>query len=359
MRQIYLSLILLFLGKILFGQDPINTAYFYNRLDLNPSYAGGDGEGRLRTSIFSNSSFNGIRGPFNYSTASLDYGFCQFSNTIVGIGFIVSNETQGDGFLKITKADAVASVIQHIGKDQTLAFGFRTGYIWQTVDWEEFTFSDQFDPIRGIVNKSMATNTEIDYSSVNNWNVGIRYNNWSGKKLYWMVGATLNNAFEPNIGLLNQYKLLQRFSVHSAFLHRPMPNYIEGSFMLQGRYDIQGNFSLLSLASEYYMNEKLNFGFGLKMVTNKPNIKNMYFPSIIIGYQPKPTMKIIFVCETNISGISYAGTLNTFELGIIFSPRQKICGFGDIRNVLLGSGPEKPPVLSCPKFFNSKSIQTF
>ena len=59
---------------------------YENRLLLNPAFCGGNGEGVIRTSLFHHNVFRPIRGPFNNSSVSMDYLFC---DPQIAIGMIV------------------------------------------------------------------------------------------------------------------------------------------------------------------------------------------------------------------------------------------------------------------------------
>ncbi|MFN4083503.1 MAG: type IX secretion system membrane protein PorP/SprF [Bacteroidia bacterium] len=343
------------------GQDPTNTAFYYNRLELNPSYAGGDGDGKLRTSLVNRNSFQPFRGPHNFSTFSIDYGFCGLPNTNLGIGLIANNEIQGDGFLKINKLDFVLGITQKLSRSLNGSVGFRMGYIFQNVDWNEFIFSDQLDPIRGIVRPSSNQNANLDFSTVNNWSAGGRLNGWASKKRIWSVGFAVFNIAEPRIGLLNRYPIYRRISLHGGMLFKSNPNYIDNSIMILARFDKQSNFSTSDFFSEYFINKNVSLGFGVRRVlfNNKVFNANMLYPSIYFGFQPNGNFKIFALYENNIFGNSVIGKTNNFEVGLIFAPRQKACGLRDLKHIIFGMGPEKVPYLSCPTFFNSELIQTF
>ena len=110
-QKYYIILILIiYFNQKAKAQDPVYSQFYNNRLELNPAFAGADGSGKLRLNPFHRNIFRPIKGPFNSSTFSLDYGLCSAN---IGIGFIASNESQGDGFLNTNK-------IVHLMQTKTL-----------------------------------------------------------------------------------------------------------------------------------------------------------------------------------------------------------------------------------------------
>ncbi len=356
MRLLFIFLVVFYLDVL--GQDPTNTAFYYNRLELNPSYAGGDGDGKLRASMVNRNSFQPIRGPHNFASFALDYGFCGIPNTNIGVGLIANNEVQGDGFLNINKIDGVLGVTQKLGRALTASVGFRMGYIFQSVDWDEYIFSDQLDPIRGVVRPSVNQNANIDLSVVNNWSLGARLNGWANKRRAWSIGVAVFNIAQPKIGLLNRYPIYRRFSLHGGMLFKPNPNYIDNSILVMSRIDIQSNFSTTDVFTEYFLNPQFSLGAGLRRVlfSDKAFNAHMLLPSIFVGYQPSPSFKIFCTYENNVFGNTMIGGINTFEIGLIYAPRQKACRLKDLKHVIFGRGPEKVPFISCPTFFNNNLV---
>jgi hypothetical protein len=60
-------------------------------------------------------------------------------------------------------------------------WGFKYGYIFQNLDWSKYTFSDQYDPILGIVRPSVNSNIVSDFSSAANWSSGLNVTGWNWK----------------------------------------------------------------------------------------------------------------------------------------------------------------------------------
>jgi type IX secretion system PorP/SprF family membrane protein len=360
MRKIYLFFIFVILVKTAFCQDPTNTNFQYGRLEYNPSYGGGDGPGKIGIRSSNRVSFYPVRGPFNFSTFSLDYSPCKSNHATIGLGFLATNETQGDGFLRINKVAFNLGIGIPLTKKSALSFGLRPGLVIQNVDWNEYTFSDQLDPIRGISQPSSNQNANLDLSSVTNWDLGLRYNNYKNKKAFWMLGLGVFNATQPEIGILNRYKLPRRYSFQLALIHKSSI-FNDLSYHYYGRVEIQNNFVYSAINFEAYFGSKISGGGGLKTpIFNSFGTKNNLYPSIMFGFQVNPVFKIYASAETNIMGVNITGKTNSFEVGFAIINAKKICSIKDVKSMYKYDFRDKSQPINCPNFRNTDGkIETF
>jgi hypothetical protein len=342
------------------GQDPTNTSFQYGRLEFNPSYGGGDGPGKIGIRSSSRTSFYPVRGPFSFSTLSLDYSPCKESLGRIGLGLLATNETQGDGFLKINKVAFNFGISIPINRHNSISAGFRPGLVFQNVDWNEFTFSDQLDPIRGISQPSSNQNVNLDLSTVTNWDFGLRYNRYYNKAAYFMAGIGVFNAFEPQIGLLNRASLPRRVSLQLSLLRKSrLKENISFHFYLRG--ELQNNFKYGAINFEIYFGSKISAGAGLKLpIINQYGVKNNLYPSILFGYQANPVFKFFASVETNVLGVNIAGKTSSFEVGMVLINNKKVCGLSDMKNLYKYDYIDKSQPLNCPKFRNTDGkMETF
>lgn len=351
--------IFFFLISIRFGfsQDPTNTCFQYGKMEYNPSYGGGDGSGKIGIRTSSRASFYPVRGPFNYSTLSLDFSPCK---TYLGLGLLITQETQGDGYLKIKKAGFNIGISLPINKSNSISIGIRPGIISQSVDWNEFTFTDQLDPIRGITNVSSNQNANIDLSNTTNWDCGIRFNSYKTGSPYFMLGISSFNLFEPNIGLLNRrYILPRRMSLQTALICQSKIRDIIYSYY--GRVERQNKFTYAAVNFELTYGAKIGGGVGLKMPLFNPyGIRNNLYPSLMFSYQVNPVFKFYFSVETNIFGVNLGGKTNSFELGVVLVSTKKTCEIKRVKDIFKYDYRDKSMPLNCPKFGNDKGkIESF
>ncbi|MDZ4669153.1 MAG: type IX secretion system membrane protein PorP/SprF [bacterium] len=361
MKKLLVTCLFLFYVNLVKGQDPTNTSFQYGRLEYNPSYGGGDGPGKIGIRSSSRTSFYPVRGPFSYSTFSMDYSPCKESLGRIGLGLLATNETQGDGFLKINKVAFNFGIGIPINKHSAISAGFRPGLVFQNVDWNEFIFSDQLDPIRGIMQQpSSNQNANLDLSTVTNWDFGLRYNLYNSKAAYFMAGIGVFNAFEPQIGLLNRATLPRRFSLQLSLLHKSkLKDNISYHFYFRG--DLQNNFKYGALNFETYFGSKISAGAGLKLpLINPYGVKNNLYPSLLFGYQANPVFKIYAAVETNVMGVNIAGKTSSFEVGIVLINNKKVCGLNDMKDLYKYDFRDKSQPLNCPRFRNTDGkIETF
>ncbi|MCF8253449.1 MAG: type IX secretion system membrane protein PorP/SprF [Bacteroidia bacterium] len=340
-----------------FAQDPTNTCFQYGRMEYNPSYGGGDGPGKIGIRTTSRASFYPVRGPFNYSTISLDYSPCK---TYLGLGLLVSQETQGDGYLKINKASFNIGITIPINKSNSFSIGIRPGVITQSVDWNEYTFTDQLDPIRGIKYVSNNQNANLDLSNTTNWDLGLRYNRYKTGRPYFMAGIAGFNVIEPNIGLLNRYQLQRRISFQTALIYQGKRNR-NLIYAYYGRVEMQNKFTYAAINFELTVGAKISGGGGLKLpIFNPYGANNNLYPSIMFSYQINPILKIYSAVETNFLGVSIAGKTNSFEVGLVVVTAKKICDLKQIKDMFKYDYLDKSTPLNCPKFNRDKDkIETF
>lgn len=348
---IFLYITLFFIQKIK-AQDPVYSQFYYNRLELNPAFAGNDGGGKFRINSFHRNLYRPIKGPFNSTNFSLDYGLC---NTNLGFGLLASNENQGDGFLQTNKIEGVLSGVIPFRRNGYFNWGFKYGYIFQNLDWTKYTFSDQYDPIYGMVRSSINSNLASDFSSSANWSSGLNVTGWNWKKTFaYNFGIVGNNLFSPSIGYLSPYRLPQRFTLYGGFTFHKNPAINASSGRLFFRVDKQYNYFTNIILGEYYFNNTLNIGLGCRLsIYNSALFNNTSSIILSAGLQPHPTLKIIGSFESNLGGLNLIGAGNTFELGIVWVPEQEICStngfFNSFRSKRKG-GRGGAKRINCPVF---------
>lgn len=332
MKQKYYIILILIIGfnQKAKAQDPVYSQFYYNRLEMNPAFAGADGNGKLRLNPFHRNIYRPIKGPFNSSSLSLDYGLCSAN---IGIGFILFNESQGDGFLNTNKIDFVLSKLIQIDRYNQLSIGGNLGFIFQNLDWSKYTFSDQYDPIFGNVRPSVNSSIVSDFSNANHLNLGVNYSGWHyNKRMSWNIGIAGNNLItKPQLGYINPYILPERYTAYGGLSFHSNPSLISNSLRVFTRFDMQANYKTNILLSEYYLSDNLNLGIGYRATSyNTSDINSLI---LSVGLQPENSIKIIMSYEQNITAVTTAAT---FELGLIWIPDQELCAGNGFFNLLGG-----------------------
>lgn len=133
------------------AQDPTFSQFYANRLYLNPGYAGAK-EG-LTLSTAYRRQWNYVPGGFNTYAVSADIQEPFINSTF---GFLASKDVEGEGLLTTTNIGLVYGYLIKVNKNAIIQAGIKTSFGQRAVDWSKFTFTDQLDPVLGIVRPTTA-----------------------------------------------------------------------------------------------------------------------------------------------------------------------------------------------------------
>jgi type IX secretion system PorP/SprF family membrane protein len=353
-----LSFILITLALFAQAQDPRLNQFQFQKLELNPAYGGHSGNGMMLINIASRTSFFPVRGPFTYATAAIDFSPCKTGN--LGLGILVNQESQGDGYYSRIRAGLNLAYTVPLNKSNSLAFGIRPGFVQQTINWDEFTFSDQLDPLYGISRPSFNHRVTLDLSSTNNWDAGIKYNRYKKGKPKLMIGMSGFNLFTPKIGLLSEHTLKRRISLHGSSIWTVNnPKYL---FKSNFSMDFQGDNRSLGLNQEIIFHKKLGFVFGISSPFSKEIQRdiNMFYISMGAYYQLNPSLLIYASYENNGTGRIIRGKTSSFEIGCIIRTARSVCQTNKIKDAFdFNSNKKIITPLSCPNLTSDGKIESF
>lgn len=353
-----LSFLLLILALFAQAQDPRLNQFQFQKLELNPAYGGHSGNGMMLLNLASRTSFYPVRGPFTYATTALDFSPCKPAN--IGLGLLVNRESQGDGYYTKTRVGINIAYTVALDKSNSFAFGIRPGFVQQTINWDEFTFSDQLDPLNGITRPSFNHGAALDLSTTPNWDAGIKYNRYKSRKPKLMIGLSGFNLTQPKIGLLSVHTLNRRFSLHgSSIWGIYSPKYL---FKSNFRIDFQGDNRFFGLNQEIILDKKLGFVFGIASPFSKEIRRdiNMFFISFGAYYQFNPSLLIYTSYENNLTGRIIRGKTSSFEIGIIIRTARSVCQTNKIKDAFdFNSNQKITTPLSCPKLSYDNKIESF
>jgi type IX secretion system PorP/SprF family membrane protein len=343
--------------KVLQAQDPTFTAFQMQRLELSPAYGGSGGEGKVQINSASRTSFYPVRGPFNYSSISLDVSPCTKLG-LVGFGLLVNKESQGDGYYKKTRASLNFAYSLRLTEKNSLSFGLRSGIINQSIDWNEFTFSDQLHPINGIVNTSFNHGAGLEFSNTFDWDVGVKYNCYKRGPFKFMIGASVFNLIESRIGLIanSNFRMQRRFSIINSLI-------FNGTITskINSRFESQGDFRYYGGNWELMFTNGIRVAPGLKLpMLNENGIRNNLYPTIMFGYQPNETIMVYFSYENNILGEIIRGKTSSLEVGVYINSFSSLCDGGKFKLIETKKFDKQSKLLGCPDLHPTKGkIQSF
>jgi len=135
-----------------------------------------------------------------------------------GIGLVVNRSVQGEGYLTTTQAAGVFSKgVRFINQKESKLFvhlGTQIGVVNRYLDFDKLIFSDQLDPVRGVVRSSDAATPTLNQRSYLDINVGIlaRYKMGRYANSVGMVGNHINQPNESLLGPIS--KLPIRYTLH-------------------------------------------------------------------------------------------------------------------------------------------------
>jgi type IX secretion system PorP/SprF family membrane protein len=250
MKQYYLKSILLFyLGlfasSFVVAQDPVFSQFFINSTYLNPSLTGF----RYGTEVIShyrNQWYNVRQGYSKFETRNVSLSTC-LPTFYSGLGLMYVDNIEGEGYLKSQKyvATYAYEVLPHRksraenADNRVFRLGMNLSYNTRQVNWDKFVFTNQLDPIHGVVlPSSLVSNNNIlvaknyidaDFGTA----FGLRSINIGTKKMFsnLLMGFSISHLTRPNISLISaDERLPWRYSVHlsGAYnLNWRMPNNAE------------------------------------------------------------------------------------------------------------------------------------
>ena len=366
MRLIIIYLIFL-IPPFVYGQDFIYDQTYANRLLMNPAFCGHSGSGKYTISLFKHNQFAANRGPFNYSSFSVDYGICR---SIFSLGLIGQTYTQGDGLLKTSSISLLSGAAIRLNNRAYMSVGAQYSYISTSVDWDRFVFSDQLDPVFGIINQSSNANANLFNQNNYGVSIGTKFMIMNrSKMLFFNPGVAYYHIVRPNNALLNNsVQLPARLTCHLGVLIKRNQNYLDNSFELHFRYDNQDQFKTFISRIGFYTKANIVTGISWRNNLYKDNGRfDTHKLLVDIRYVANNGIKYIVSGgldvankRTNVNGLGLG-----FELGIVFTPKPRYCKTFDILKKGGGTidagydsrsnSKSKRGKMDCPSFLNDAS----
>lgn len=158
-NYIVIIIVLLLCAKLQ-AQDPSFSQFYFNKLYFNPAFSGLSRG--LDVNLAHRILWPNLPGKFNTDKFSADIDISGV-NGMGGAGLIATSDVEGDGFLK-TFTLGVPISIRPVNffkgriVERSRYINFQTGFLismmYKSINWDKFVFSDQFDPVDGIVHPS-------------------------------------------------------------------------------------------------------------------------------------------------------------------------------------------------------------
>jgi len=214
----YYFLIILLGGaiQILKAQDPVYSHFWVDKLYLNPALAGSD-KG-LSATMMMRYQWPKITSDFAVYGVSISSFEPNLSG---GIGFTAMQHVEGEGIQKTSEFSFTYSykILDPKKRRWELDLGIRVGYLQRNIDFSKLIFSDQLDPVNGLIYTSQAELPPGDFTGAFNANTGLDLRFFTSKKQrsFINIGFSANNITRPKFSLLYLESCLPiRYSVYGS-----------------------------------------------------------------------------------------------------------------------------------------------
>ena len=208
--------LMIFSFTVLKSQDPQFSQFYNTSLYYNPATAGITRDLRFSSSF--RKQWSKIPGDLSTYFLSADY---QWSKTNMGIGFLMLNDNEGLHHLRTQRVEFIYSY--RIQKpDRMLQFGMSI-FSLNKKDFKNngFVFSDQLDPIYGVVQPSSFAYEAVEPKVYPDWNIGVVYRqNFIRRKITPTIGFSASHIFRPYISFVDNdnARLPRKYVVHANLL---------------------------------------------------------------------------------------------------------------------------------------------
>lgn len=249
MKTILFTFALLVLSVVsVNAQDASFSQFYANKLYLNPAFAGSQ-EGLTLAAAYRNQ-WSYVPGGFNTYAVSADIQE-PFINS--AFGFIASKDVEGEGLLTTTNVGFVYGYIVKINKTANIHFGIKTSFAQKTVDWNRFTFTDQLDPVLGVVRPTTAAPI-IESKRYADFDAGVVARFQSklfGRDAHNNLGFAVHHLAQPDASMQEiESPLQRRYTFHAGTMLEIVSfNYSQKRVLYLSpnlKFDYQGNIKVLT-----------------------------------------------------------------------------------------------------------------
>ena len=248
--KLLISLFMMYIPIIVWGQDPQFSQFYANPIYTNPAFAGATGN--LRFVIIGRDQYTALQRNYKTAAASFD---AQVNALSGGIGTMATMDVSGDGFLTTTTLSGIYAYSTPISRKVSIRAAVQGSYYQRSYDFSKFKFGDQIDDQYGFI---LPTNEQVGLQQISLLNLGAGVVVYSNKLF---GGVAVHNLTEPNQSFYNPgssddvFKLPRRYTFHTG----------ANIYLTQSRYDEQ---RVTISPNILYMQQRnfnqLNLGFYIK-----------------------------------------------------------------------------------------------
>ena len=347
MHKFILS-ILLSIGMLSFlqGQDKHFTQYYAAPMITNPALTG-QFSGKYRVAGIYRDQWRGVlEKPYSSFAAMLDVRFdidlnSQYKDA-VAFGLLFFNDKVGD--INFSTNQMAISAAFHKGLDydkkQFLTIGVQGALAQRNVNYENFSFNDQFNGIDGYELPTGEALPENNFS-FSDFAVGVNYSNAIKSRLSVNAGAALHHIFRPTISFysIEDGGVLDRlYSKYSFNVGMELPLSDKYSILPRAIYSLQGP------------HQVVNTGLNFRILLNNYSNNSLYLGSWIRLLQNEEvkmyTDALVFMAGIQMSGVLF-GVSYDASLSDLSTYNQ---GQGVFEFSIIYLGEYENESILCPKF---------
>ena len=328
MKNIMFSLcvfgFLLSINLELKAQDAQFSQFFNSSLYYNPATAGITQD--LRFSSAYRNLWSSIPGDLSTYFISADY---QWSKRNVGVGVLMLSDNEGFNNLRTQRFELLYSYrIQ--SKDKLLQFGM-TAFSLNIRDLKNknMIFTDQLDPIHGVVQESSFLHDEIETKVYPDWNVGMVYKqNFRRKNTTPTIGFSVSHILRPNISLLNaEVRLPVKYVFHASVLTQLIffkNNILDRKFAFLSPgfiYEYQNPFQTFTIGTGFDLYPlRLGIWFRNNRILSQPHKYNsvVFHAGVVIPISLNKNLIVDYTFDSTISELEFASG-GAHEITLIYN----------------------------------------
>lgn len=217
MKNIFnlLSVVMLLSANVK-GQDPLYSNVCCDPLYLNPALAGSE------KGLSANATIRYQWPKITSEFATYSAGISSLEpNLGGGVGLHFMQNVEGEGYQKTTEFSFLYAYRIYVKRKLDIGMGLRVAHLQRSIDFSRFVYSDQLDPVNGVIYPTQAEVPAGDKVSVFNAATGLDIKMYTSKRqrTYFNFGLSANNITQPNFSLLYlESRLPIRFSTYFSIV---------------------------------------------------------------------------------------------------------------------------------------------
>jgi type IX secretion system PorP/SprF family membrane protein len=333
-------LLVLVCAKFSKGQDPTFSQYYYYPSYLNIASSGGVPGLLLNGGV--RSQWAKVPGTLESKNGSLSLQLIKFKGNSQGLSFSWSEMKEGEGLLNTGRYTLGYAFHSRFREEIPIHFhlGFGFSLLNRSIDWSNLVFSDQLDPVLGIVRaSSIRPPTDLNYTSSTacfGFILGGKGKVIRAKEFDWNLGYSTNNlySFRKSFYLYDTYSS-RRHTFHGELL-LPITQlggtYSPGemAYNPQFSYHFQGGLKVLDFTN-FVTHDFLKIGIGYRTVRYPFDFRNNNQAVYYIGFNKvidkKFYLQVLYSYDQSLDKLATAvGATNEISICLYFSNfgRRKI-----------------------------------